>query len=75
MNQTYEIHIIEGPGIGSGSGGEEAFDRFEVWLDTDAGRLDGLCVGIGATREEALNSAIQDLQDTIEALRVMKAHP
>jgi hypothetical protein len=59
-----EIHILE-----TASRGE--LDRFEVWLDDDVSTCDGLCLGMGGTREEAIESAIKDLQETILELRAM----
>jgi hypothetical protein len=65
------IHIIE-----EGFIEVDAAGNFEVWIDDDSGaRNNGLCVGLAETREEALNQAIQDLEDMIDKLRAMKAHP
>ena len=64
------IHIIE-----EGFIEVDSPPNFEIWIDDDTGTCNGLCVGMGSTREEALNSAIQDLQEMIERLRAMKEHP
>lgn len=39
---------------------------FEVWLDAEC---DGLCIGVGSTREEALAQAEMDLQMAFVDLR------
>lgn len=66
MSEGRVIHIVEN------SGGGEEFERFEVWLDDDTGRrANGFCLGMGETRKEALNQAIQDLQETILELQNM----
>ena len=32
-----------------------------VWLDTESGDMDGICLGTGATAEEALRDAREEL--------------
>jgi hypothetical protein len=60
-----EIHVLE-------NASRAGRDRFEVWLDpTEVGPTDGLCLGMGGTREDAIESAITDLADTIVELRAM----
>ena len=36
-------------------------DDDTIWLDTDIGERDGLCIGTGATRDEAIRDAIGEL--------------
>jgi len=45
-----EIHII-------GDGGD-----VEVWLDTEIAEADGIVIGVGATRIQALDDARAELQ-------------
>lgn len=42
---------------------------FEVWLNTDVGDFDGLCIGCGQSREEAVAGAISVLDEGLRALR------
>lgn len=42
---------------------------FEVWLNTDAGDFDGLCIGYGESRDEAITSALAVLEEGVRALR------
>lgn len=44
---------------------------FEVWLNTDVGDFDGLCIGCGQSRQEAVAGAINVLD---EGLRVLRAN-
>jgi hypothetical protein len=41
---------------------------FEVWL-TDIDQCDGLCIGVGSTRDEALASAEEDLEIALSDLQ------
>lgn len=41
---------------------------FEVWLNTDAGDFDGLCIGCGPTREIAVAQAISVLKEGLAKL-------
>lgn len=41
---------------------------FEVWLNTDAGDFDGLCIGCGPTREIAISEAVAVLREGIMEL-------
>ena len=43
-------------------------DGCEVWLDTDIGDCDGLCIGVGDDRAEALRAAIAELRDRMADL-------
>ena len=36
-------------------------DGWEIWLDTDIAEHDGLCVGTGPTRTDALTDAVNEL--------------
>jgi hypothetical protein len=60
---AHEIHLIEGS--------REGLGRFEVWLDSEDGTCDGICVGMGRTREDALNDAIRDLREIILGFQAM----
>lgn len=42
---------------------------FKVWLDTGIDECDGLCIGVGSTRGEALASAEEDLEAALSELR------
>lgn len=46
---------------------------FEVWLDTDIAEQDGLCIGVGPTRYEAIVSAAEDLEEALRKLVVMES--
>jgi hypothetical protein len=60
---AHAIHIMERAQVP---------DRFEVWIDTDdEGACDGLCLGMGRTREKALSDAIEYLDHLTEELRGM----
>lgn len=52
-----KLHIVQDP------------DGFEVWLKTEVAECDGLCIGVGSTRDEALVSAEEDLQVALSDLR------
>lgn len=41
---------------------------FEVWLNTDVGDFDGLCIGCGPTREIAVSQAIAVLKEGLTKL-------
>jgi hypothetical protein len=61
---AHAIHIMERA--------REGLDRFEVWIDTDDGACgDGLCVGMGRTREKALSDAVEYFDQLIQELRGM----
>lgn len=47
---------------------------FEVWLDTDIDECDGLCIGVGSTRDEALASAETDLHVALSELQDLIEH-
>ena len=36
---------------------------FEVWLDTEIEKRDGLCIGAGATEQDAIMNALNNLED------------
>ena len=46
-----------------------------IWLDTEDGREDGVCVGCGETTQEALLSAEADLVQALEAVRAQIVPP
>lgn len=55
------IHII---------GPEEscADDGYEVWLNPDELQFQGLCIGAGETKEDAMTDAIQELYSRMRHL-------
>ena len=53
-----EIHLMQ-----------DGAHAFEVWLDTEVAECDGLCIGVGSTRDEALAEAETDLQLALSELR------
>lgn len=44
-------------------------DDYEVWLNTDVGDFDGLCIGCGQTREEAVAGAVAAFDEGLRKLR------
>lgn len=58
-----EIHIVQDRG-----------HAVEVWLDTEVAECDGLCIGTGSTRDEALAEAETDLQVALSELRDLIEH-
>ena len=40
-----------------------------VWLNTEASNFDGLCIGIGATRDLAVTQAVQALEAIVDFLQ------
>lgn len=42
---------------------------FQVWLNTDVGDFDGLCIGCGPTRANAVAQAIGVLEQGVAALK------
>jgi hypothetical protein len=57
------IHVL-----GESSGG------FEVWLNTDVADYDGLCIGCGSSRDEAVADAMGVFIQALEKLRSTKEH-
>lgn len=47
-------------------------DSEQVWLDTDIGDRDGLCIGCGVSREAAIEDAIMELRDRIADLEAAR---
>jgi hypothetical protein len=47
----------------------------EIWSDTDADRLDGRCIGVGPTLEEAKRDAIRELADDLRAVADLTDDP
>jgi hypothetical protein len=45
-------------------------DQVEVWLDTEDGVKDGVIVGLGATRAEALDDAQSTLQKVLTTIDI-----
>lgn len=49
-------------------------DGVQVWLDTERGECDGLCIGVGDDRAEAIRDAIAELRDRLSDLeRALKS--
>ncbi len=44
--------------------------EFAVWLDTEVADHDGLCIGLGATRDEAVAQAVKDLEARLAELQM-----
>lgn len=55
----YALHVIPA----------NLLNDYEVWLNTEVADFDGLCVGVGKTRSEAMTKAAATLEDTALALR------
>lgn len=53
-----EIHVVS-----------ESANDFEVWLNTPIADFDGLCIGCGETREQAVKDAAIALEQASKALR------
>lgn len=53
-----QIHIVS-----------ESPNDYEVWLNSDVGDFDGLCIGYGVSREAAVADAIDVLEQGARALR------
>lgn len=53
-----QVHIIS-----------ETPNDYEVWLNTDVGDFDGLCIGCGASRKAAITDAIYVLESGAQALK------
>jgi len=47
----------------------EVKDDFEVWLNTEVGDFDGLCISCGKSREEAVADAIGVFEQGLRKLR------
>ncbi len=47
--------------------------QWVVWHDTDAGRnRDGLCIGVGDTRDAALNEAQKELCRVLKSVKQLR---
>lgn len=46
----------------------EAENDFEVWLNTNVGDFDGLCIGCGQTRQGAVDDAARVLKQALQKL-------
>lgn len=57
LGECTRLHVID-------SGG-----AFQVWLDTDIGTEDGICIGLGITREQALEDAFEELKARVVDLQ------
>jgi hypothetical protein len=53
------IHVIEEDERGEG---------YEIWLDTEVAKCDGLCIGSNATRNGALREAAETLTMALRAI-------
>lgn len=47
MSREHDIHVF----------GPDEDNEFSVWLDTICGKMDGVCLSVGSTREAALHAA------------------
>jgi len=60
MPRTYpHVHVLQNG------------DGFEVWLDTESGERDGICLSTGAVFEEAVRQGINNLATARYALERM----
>jgi hypothetical protein len=48
---------------------------YELWLNTEVQDFDGLCIGIGATRDAAVADAVNVFEAAIDALQQPPATP
>lgn len=46
-------------------------DDFQVWIDTDIGARDGICLGCGETKPEALRMAIKELTEELNTVKTI----
>lgn len=46
-------------------------DDFQVWIDTDVGARDGICLGCGETRDKALKEALKSLTEEINTVKTI----
>lgn len=53
---------------------DQPIDGVGVWLDTDDGISDGLCIGTGGTIAEAVADAKQELAKGMLALDMLISH-
>lgn len=44
-------------------------DNWQVWLNPDKSRYNGLCIGEGPTKNEALADAVVGLEQTLDFLQ------
>jgi len=63
------IPIADGANVIHLHGPNSREDSFTIWLNTDVADFDGLCIGTGESRAEAVEDAIQVLEDGVRALR------
>lgn len=47
-------------------------DDWEVWTDTEVALRDGRCIGVGKTREEAIENAKKELQEDLNQLEAAR---
>lgn len=45
---------------------------WEVWTDTEVSLKDGRCIGLGKTREEAIENARNELQEDLDQLEAAR---
>lgn len=48
--------------------------EFEVWLDSGIEIKTGMCVGVGRSRREAIEDAIEELSAGLDKLKVEHLH-
>lgn len=56
-----EIHVFSNDG------------EWEVWLDPDGIKFNGLCVGVSDTRDEAVADAVKELEAMVARLKAPPA--
>jgi len=60
MSNAARIHVVH-----------EHPNPFEVWIDTEFGVRDGVCIGAGDTREAAIAQAKLELTEQLVALETL----
>jgi len=61
-----ELYEVGGHGLHITEG---MLNEWAVWLNTNDGEYDGLCIGAGSTRDSAVSDAVQSLKSVIEQLQ------
>lgn len=47
-------------------------DDWQVWIDTDIGARDGICLGCGETKDEALEQALKALTEELNTVKTIR---
>lgn len=53
----HSVHVYEQDGV------------WHVWLNTEIADFDGVCLGVGPTRDEAVSRAVRSLEACVAALQ------